>query len=59
MKKVLLSIFTFFALAACNKETNTSLSTAARWLREQVREVAHGLASHGMLARSRARVANE
>ena len=37
----------------------THASTAARWLREQVREVAHGLASHGMLARSRARVANE
>ena len=25
MKKILLFIFTFFALAACNKETNTSL----------------------------------
>jgi DNA-binding transcriptional LysR family regulator len=29
-------------------------SAAARWLREQVREVARGLASHGMLGRPRA-----
>jgi DNA-binding transcriptional LysR family regulator len=31
----------------------THASAAARWLREQVREVAHGLASHGMLRRPR------
>ena len=34
-------------------------SAPARWLREQVREVARGLASHGMLGRSRARSVNE
>jgi DNA-binding transcriptional LysR family regulator len=34
-------------------------SGAARWLREQVREVARGLASHGMLGRQRARSVNE
>jgi len=28
-----------------------------RWLREQVRDVARGLASHGMLQRSKARAA--
>ncbi|HEY2928475.1 LysR family transcriptional regulator [Piscinibacter sp.] len=34
----------------------THASSSARWLREQVREVARGLASHGMLQRSKARV---
>jgi DNA-binding transcriptional LysR family regulator len=34
-------------------------SAPARWLREQVREVARGLASHGMLRRARATAANE
>lgn len=37
----------------------THASAPARWLREQVREVARGLASHGMLRRSRARAATE
>ena len=37
----------------------THASASARWLREQVREVARGLASHGMLRRSRARAADE
>ena len=35
----------------------THASAAMRWLREQVREVARGLASHGMLQRSKARAA--
>ncbi len=34
-------------------------SAPARWLREQVREVARGLATHGMLRRSKARAADE
>jgi DNA-binding transcriptional LysR family regulator len=35
----------------------THASAAMRWLREQVREVARGLSSHGMLQRSKARAA--
>jgi len=35
----------------------THASASMRWLREQVRDVARGLASHGMLKRSRARAA--
>ncbi|KNZ34556.1 MAG: LysR family transcriptional regulator [Methylibium sp. NZG] len=34
-------------------------STSARWLREQVREVARGLASHGMLRRGKARATDD
>ena len=37
----------------------THASAPSRWLREQVREVARGLASHGMLGRSRARAVVE
>jgi DNA-binding transcriptional LysR family regulator len=35
----------------------THATPAVRWLREQVRDVARGLAAHGMLKRSRARAA--
>jgi DNA-binding transcriptional LysR family regulator len=35
----------------------THASAAMRWLREQVRDVARGLASHGMLQRTKARAA--
>ena len=35
----------------------THASAATRWLREQVRDVARGLASHGMLQRTKARAA--
>ncbi len=35
----------------------THASPSVRWLREQVRDVARGLASHGMLKRSKARAA--
>jgi len=35
----------------------THASSSWRWLREQVRDVARGLASHGMLKRSKARAA--
>jgi len=35
----------------------THASSSLRWLREQVRDVARGLASHGMLKRSKARAA--
>jgi len=35
----------------------THASSSMRWLREQVRDVARGLASHGMLQRSKARAA--
>ena len=36
----------------------THASTAGRWLREQVREVARNLATHGMPQRPRATRAN-